>query len=268
VWEEARKALEATSLTSGLGIYSYMIRQYERDLDPQGSEVMSEESRIQQGVMESPFRSLDVDSLLSRGFIHGDDDGSTFYAPDADVLLSDPFLDTHCMSLTEGGGEAEGLLGLSFRPTEDRGVLDISGVLWLDPENAELQWLDYRYEFLDFPDAERLGGQVRFEGLPNGTWIVSEWYIRTPLVEVRRRGQLQLVGLREEGGSILSVSNLQGDLVLDLNVEIIETLPFSSTRSYKRAPPPPGHRRIDGDVQDQHEDAEPYLDAARQTAGI
>ena len=37
------------------------------------------------------------------------------------------------MSLTEGEDEAEGLIGLSFRPTEDRGVTDISGVLWVDP---------------------------------------------------------------------------------------------------------------------------------------
>ena len=128
------------------------------------------------------------------------------------------------MRLAEGEDEAEGLLGLAFEPTEDRGVLDISGVLWLDPENAKLQWLDYRYEFLEVPDPERLGGKVRFEGLPDGTWIVSEWYIRMPLVEFRR-GQLRLVGLREEGGVVLSVSNLQGDLVLDLNLEIIEDLP-------------------------------------------
>ena len=45
-----------------------------------------------------------------------------------------------------------------------------------------------------------------------------------PLVELRR-GRLRLVGLREEGGLILTVNNLQGDLVLDLNTGIIEDLP-------------------------------------------
>ena len=225
VWEEARKALEATSRTSGLGVYQYVMHLYERELDSEGREVRSEQSRIETGVTASPFLSLDVESLLERGFIHAEDSGATFYAPDADVLLSDPFLDTHCMSLANGEDEAEGLLGLSFEPTEDRGVRDISGVLWLDPENAELQWLDYRYEFLDVPDPERLGGQVRFEGLPDGTWIVSEWYIRMPLVEVRRRGPVRFVGLREEGGLVLSVNNLEGDLVLDLSAGIIEDLP-------------------------------------------
>ena len=116
-----------------------------------------------------------------------DDDGSIYYAPDADVLLSDAFLDTHCMSLVEGEDEAEGLVGLSFEPTQDRGVTDISGVLWLDPADAELQWLDYQYEFLDVPNSERLGGKIRFSGLPDGTWIVRQWYIRMPILESGRR---------------------------------------------------------------------------------
>ena len=233
VWEEARKALEATSRTSGLGVYRYAIRRYERELDARGRRVRSEQSRIVRGqVLATPFRSLDVENLLENGFVRPDGEGSIYYGPDADVLLSDAFLDTHCMSLAEGEDEAEGLLGLSFEPTENRGVPDISGVLWLDPVNSELQWLDYRYEFLDVPnsDSERLGGRIRFHGLPNGTWIVREWYIRMPLlqatVDQRRFGQRRvrprLVGLREEGGLVVRVNNLQGDLVLESTAGIIE----------------------------------------------
>ncbi len=224
VWEEARKALEATSWTSELGVYRYMIRRYERELDARGRRVRSEQSRILRGqVLVSPFRSLDVENLLENGFVRPDGEGSIYYAPDADVLLSDAFLDTHCMSLAAGEDEAEGLLGLSFEPTEDRGVPDIRGVLWLDPANAELQWLDYRYEFLDVRNSDRLGGQIRFHGLPNGTWIVSEWYIRMPLLRAySRRGRPRLVGLREEGGVVVRASNLQGDPVLDSGAGIIE----------------------------------------------
>ena len=159
VWEEARKALEATSRTSGLGVYRFVIRHYERELDARGRRVRSEQSRIQRGEIAGPPRSLNVESLLEKGFTRLEGDGTVYYAPDADVLLSDLFLDTHCMSLAEGEDEAEGLLGLAFEPTEDRGVPDISGVLWLDPEDGEVQWLDYRYEFLDVPNSERLGGK-------------------------------------------------------------------------------------------------------------
>ena len=235
VWEEARKALEATSRTSERGVYRYVIRHYERELDARSLRVRSEQSRIQSGVMGSPFGSLDVESLLERGFTRDDDDGTIYYAPDADVLLSDLFLDTHCMSLIEGEDEAEGLLGLSFEPTEDRGVPDISGVLWLDPEDAELQWLDYGYEFLDVPSSEKLGGKIRFHGLPDGTWIVREWYIRMPLLEVARvrglQGRPQLVGLREQGSLVLRVNNLQGDLVLDSGAGIIEGVVLDSEGS-------------------------------------
>ena len=139
------------------------------------------------------------------------------------------------MSLAEGEDEAEGLLGLTFERTEDRGVPDISGVLWLDPEDGEVQWLDYRYEFLDVPNSERLGGKIRFHGLPNGTWIVREWNIRMPLLEARRRSgrrvRTRLVGLLEEGGSVLRVNNLQGDLVLDSRAGIIEGVVLESEGS-------------------------------------
>ena len=127
---------------------------------------------------------------------------------------------TTLIAILMGEDEAEGLLGLSFEPTEDRGVLDISGVLWLDPEDAELQWLDYQYEFLDVPNSERLGGKIRFSGLPDGTWIVRQWYIRMPILESGRRRN-RLVGLREEGGLVVQVNNLQGDLVLDSRAGII-----------------------------------------------
>ena len=139
------------------------------------------------------------------------------------------------MSLAEGEDEAEGLLGLAFEPTEDRGVTDISGVLWLNPEDGEVQWLDYRYEFLDVPNSERLGGRIRFHALPNGMWIVREWYIRVPLLQATRRSgrraRLRLVGLREEGGSVLRVNNLRGDLVLDTEAGIIEGVVLESEGS-------------------------------------
>ena len=235
VWEEVRKALELTSRTSGRGLYRYVIRHYERELDARGRRVRSEQSRIQRGVMANPFRSLAVERLLEGGFVQEDNEGFVYYAPDADVLLSDPFLDTHCMKLANGEDEAEGLLGLSFEPTEDRRVTDISGVLWVDPENGELQWLDYRYEFLDIPDSDRLGGKIRFYGLPNGTWIVREWYIRMPILEesrrIGRRGRAQLVGLREQGGLVSRVNDLQGDLVLDSEAGIIEGVVLASEGS-------------------------------------
>jgi hypothetical protein len=232
VWEEARKALEAASQTLRGGAYRYVIRRYERELDATGRRVQSEESRILRRVTRRPFVSLDVDDLLSQGFVRSDGDGSVYYAPDADVLLSDPFLDTHCMRLTEGRDESEGMLGLAFEPTEDRGVAEISGVLWLNPDNGRLQWLDYTYEYLDVPDADRLGGRVQFEGLPNGAWIVLNWSIRMPILTATildgGRRRTTLVAIREEGGQVVRVNDRRGERVLDSRTGTIQGVVWDS----------------------------------------
>ncbi len=226
VWEEARKALEATAQTTRRGFYRYVIRRFERDLDARGRRVLKEDSRVERQLTPNPWKSLPVHDLLNGGFVQAEGDGSAYYAPDADVLLSDPFLDTHCMRLTDGEEESEGLIGLAFEPVEDRGVTDISGVLWVDPVNGELQWLDYGYEELDVPNRERLGGRVRFEGLPNGTWIVRDWSIRMPLLSATRmrNGDIrtELIGIKEAGGLIVRVSNIRGGLVLDSRAGIVE----------------------------------------------
>jgi hypothetical protein len=219
VWEEARKALEAAWRTSETGIYRYTILRYQREMDARALEVRTALTEIvegQEGV--TAFYTQGIDDLLEHGFMRRHDGVDSYYGPDAEVLLSDPFLDSHCMSLSEGADEAEGLLGLSFQPVEDRGVADISGVLWLDPSDSELQWLDFRYEFLDAADSEELGGRIRFSGLPDGTWIVHEWYIRAPIVGwtlERSSSTMQLIGIKEDGGSVMQVYDLEGDLVIE-----------------------------------------------------
>ena len=232
VWEEARKALEAASQTTRRGTYRYVLRRYVRELDARGRRVQEEDSRILRQVLRRPFNSLDVDDLLSQGFVRPEGDGSVYYAPDADVLLSDPFLDTHCMNLTKGRDEEAGLLGLAFKPTKNRGVVEISGVLWLDAQGGHLQSLDYGYEYLDVPNAERLGGHLKFEGLPNGTWIISDWSIRMPILTGTvldgGRQRIVLAAIREEGGQVVRVNNLQGDLVLDYRSGTIEGVVLDS----------------------------------------
>ena len=136
------------------------------------------------------------------------------------------------MRLTEGRDESKGLIGLTFEPLEDRGITEISGTLWVDPATGELQWLDYRYEELDVPNRERLGGRVSFDGLPNGTWIVRAWSIRMPRLAATRtqRGSVrtELTGIKEEGGLIVRVSNVQGEVVLDSRAGIVEGVVMDS----------------------------------------
>jgi hypothetical protein len=232
VWEEARKALEATTQTTRGGFYRYLTRRFERELDARGRRVLKEESRFDRILTPTPWKSLPVDDLLSKGFVRADADGSVYYAPDADVLLSEEFLDTHCMRLAEGKDESEGLIGLAFEPVGERGITEISGTLWLDPSNGQLKWLDYGYEGLDVPGQDRLGGRVRFEGLPNGSWIVREWTIRMPLLAATRgeRGgtRTELVGIKEQGGLIVRVSDVRGEVVVDSGTGVLDGVVMDS----------------------------------------
>lgn len=206
VWDEARKALSATAVAEDAGIYRYSLVTYDRELDADRA-VLSEERGRQSGYMRTPFASQSVEDLTEHGFVQRDASEWTYYAPDAHVLLSDGFLDTHCFRLVDGGAEQAALVGLTFEPTgENEGLPDISGTLWLDRESVELRWLDLTYENLE-PDVlpGDASGRVDFQRLPDGTWIVPEWWIRMPSVEVDagRRDRRRIIGFHQTGGRVL-----------------------------------------------------------------
>lgn len=214
VWGEVRKALSAAAVTDQQGLYRYSISMYEQDLDADRALLREEESR-RAGYMRTPFESRPVEDLTTNGFVRMDVAEWTYYAPDAGVLLSDGFLDTHCFRLVGGSAEASGLVGLAFEPTgENDDVSDISGTLWLDRESVELRWLDYVYENLgsDVRSGDATG-RVEFQRMPEGTWIVPEWWIRMPVVEVRVGGndrRRRITGFRQTGGRVLEILEAGG----------------------------------------------------------
>jgi hypothetical protein len=205
VWEEARKALHAAAWTQESGLVRYRIRRYNRDLDPRARRVTREDARVRSGVGERPFESLSAELLVGRGFVQQTDSGRMYYAPDAEVLLSDAFLDTHCFQLVVDLRERADQIGLSFDPIRGRGVPDIAGTLWIDQSTGDLRELDFRYTGLDRLDgATGAGGRVEFERLPSGAWIVRRWWLRMPIMGVRGQRR-ELAGIREEGGEVVEV---------------------------------------------------------------
>ncbi|MDE3002612.1 MAG: carboxypeptidase-like regulatory domain-containing protein [Gemmatimonadota bacterium] len=215
VWEEARKALSAASITDQVGAYRYELMSYDRQLDRQSGTVLSEEQRRQEGYMTTPFESRPAEDLIENGFVQRDGRDFLYYAPDASVLLSDAFLDTHCFKMVASRNE-EGLVGLGFEPTGDeKSVPDIQGTMWLHPETAELQWLEYQYAYLEAEmTSELVGGRVDFEKMPNGTWIVPEWWIRMPIMENQtgfdRRVRSYIAQYHQTGGLVLEVREAGG----------------------------------------------------------
>jgi hypothetical protein len=215
VWEDARTALSVQAWTESEGAYRLDLATWERDLDAGGRTIERESRRRMSRVGRVPFESLPVDDLLEGGFIVGlDDGGFQYFGPDARLLLSDAFLDTHCLGLTRVS-ERPGALGLTFEPVGVPVRPDIRGTLWLDETTGELQEVEYGYTRAPYPEAEGLaGGRVAFQALPNGAWMIARWTIRAPLLgrsPAVTRGDdsgIRVIGIRETGGEVVGVSTL------------------------------------------------------------
>ena len=218
VWEEARKALDAATWTQDRGMYLYEMLKIRRAFDPRGRTVLSEDRSYAQGYRKAPFVALSADSLASKGFVNLTPEESVYWAPDAEVLLSDIFLDTHCFKIEGGSNDAPGLVALRFEPVLERDVIGIKGTLWLDDTTAELRYLEFEYKSRNLPRALRAanaGGRVDFRALPNGTWVVESWQIR--MAVAGRRNVVSslirepvLLGIVIQSGEVLRVHGDEG----------------------------------------------------------
>ena len=209
VWEEARKALAAAAWTRERGLYRYEMLTIRRRLDARGRRVEREDRDYLEVSAATPYESRPADSLLAEGFVRLSDEGVVFWGPDADVLLSDYFVDTHCFRLGPGERQQGELLGLEFEPVPDRDVAEVAGTMWLDPVSAHLKRLDFQYVNLGVP--ARLmraspGGSVEFTTLPNGTWIIPSWHLRM----FRPDPAASLAAIIMEHGEVLRVRDERG----------------------------------------------------------
>lgn len=183
LWEEVRTALTATQVSMRDRLVRARVVRYVHDLDPQSLQLKSERVRRQtNGVVERPFVSLPADALSRGGYWRVlPNDSITYYAPDADVLLSSVFARDHCFEEAEGRGPRTGLTGIAFDLVSGREPPDVRGTIWLDARTFELRLVEFRYSRLPVATGNRnLGGEVHFTRLPSGAWIVSKWFIRIP----------------------------------------------------------------------------------------
>jgi len=227
LWEDARAALTAAVITRSLTTGDDSVMRFERKLDVDSWKVLYESRRKVSASMDHPFKSLPAEVLSVDGYVTVNQDGTTdYYAPDADVLLSDTFLADHCFKIEPGTLEHTGYVGLAFQPVKERKKPDIKGVLWMDAKTNELRTLEFTYNWLpnDLRPAD-YGGTVSFFRLPGGRWIVRSWRIRMPEFGLNRHGYGRLVPvvirIAEEGGAVPlntllnQAGNIQGTVVLD-----------------------------------------------------
>jgi hypothetical protein len=205
LWTDIRTALTANLLTQERGAVPIRTTLFERDVTRAGT--VGPERRLGTRLVTGrPFATLTPADLAARGFVYRDRDSLTYNGPDAALLLSDEFVATHCFRAVPG---SEGLVGLAFEPAARRELTDVRGTLWVDRSSAELRFLQFHYTGL--PGAagrSAAGGRIDFVRLPNGSWIVSDWHLRMPLVvakEVRTGPGIvhldeRLVGYLDRGG--------------------------------------------------------------------
>ena len=250
VWEETRKALYTTDLTQQQELFSARLSRYQRTLDARTGRVTAYEVREASSVTKSPFVSETAAQLSANGYVRQGVSETTYYAPDAGVLMSEEFLRDHCFTLRDGEGKRRGLIGLAFAPVRGREKPDIAGTLWIDRKTAELRDLDYAYQRLpglpSTAKSDDFGGRVEFHRMPTGAWIVERWVIRMPVLADRgalarspvivpgtaptRPERFELNAIREEGGEVMETLGRGGRRALVSEVGSVRGTVFDSTR--------------------------------------
>jgi Carboxypeptidase regulatory-like domain/TonB-dependent Receptor Plug Domain len=219
VWEEARKAMLSSQLSAeGPPLVAEWI-EYDRTLDSAARYVRQQRIRSSRSPTTHAFRSAPVALLDSAGYVLTDSTGTTYYLPDADVLLSPMFSSSHCFHLEPARRGAGDLIGVAFSPTrERRGVREVEGTAWVDRQSAELRKLELHYTNLPaVVDAVHPGGTVEFLRLGDGNWLINRWNVRMPQLGVTTRpmralgvlstGTVAAVrGTQVTGGEVTTVS--------------------------------------------------------------
>jgi hypothetical protein len=204
VWAEIEKALRASQLTvadlSGID----RMRTYRREVDLNGA-IVSNDTSVRPVTGGRPFAAPDPESLSRLGYVRGDQaNGWDYFGPDEAVLLSNDFAATHCFKVVRDAARRAGQIGVAFEPAPKRTSSDIMGVLWVDEKTSELHDVRFFYVNAGVLSRFRPGGFTKFTRVPSGAWIVSEWQLRMPELELRlgARDNLVPVGYIENGGMI------------------------------------------------------------------
>lgn len=238
VWDEARKAMAVQAWSEDEGLYEFRISSYVRDLDERGRKVLREDRRVTTAVGQAPMGSLPAEDLMASGFVREMEDGGyQYYGPDASVLLSDLFLDSHCLRLTESRDQP-GAIGIAFEPVERKKWADIEGTLWVDRETGNLGSLEWGYTWTPHEEGrDRAAGRVEFAAMPSGAWIIRSWRIRMPILAQQRLWawggdlEVRVTGIREAGGDVSQISALPQAALFQAEGGTLTGQLWDSTRS-------------------------------------
>jgi hypothetical protein len=185
VWDDVWAALAAAQLAREQRLVRAEVFVYTREVDVSTGLVMQEDRGVASVLDESPFRTASPADLAARGFVQASLLGEvSFHGLDAGTIISPEFLGSHCFNLVRRDSAGVSLVGLSFRPLNERGRPDVQGLLWLDAESRVLSALEFTYTGLKLR-GPAAGGRLGFTRLPNGVLIDDRWLIQHPFEKTR-----------------------------------------------------------------------------------
>ncbi|MCC6929403.1 MAG: carboxypeptidase regulatory-like domain-containing protein [Gemmatimonadaceae bacterium] len=222
LWSDVWTALSATQLSEA-AVSAAGIMRFRRELAPGSGLLRTESRQVQRGGQVAPFVAATAATLAREGFVRETDDGGLeLFAPDAATVMASDFIRQHCFAITTSDSTASAPhLGLRFWPRRDFTARGIAGVFWLDAASRELRDITFGYPRLTAVGtaSDSLGGSVRFAHASDGTWYVSQWRLRVPVMLQSGRttdwrgrpmaGETHdsLVAVSEEGGVVFEDSS-------------------------------------------------------------
>lgn len=186
LYEQARAALLASVTAREVMPAQATTLSYERTLNPLNDRVVAQTTRVRVGSTTRPFVTARSAADLARtGYLRDTPGGPRYDAPDADVLLDESFSASHCFSTQRDDRAHAGLLGLAFQPAPGRDTLvEVRGVLWVEPQIPELRQLEFRFTHLERAALDALaGGVLHFQTMSNGVVVIDRWKILLPALE-------------------------------------------------------------------------------------
>jgi hypothetical protein len=234
--EAAQTALGLSEAEIATGQRTYVTETYRRMLPVVGP---PEDSVAVEGKLAGwPIQSADPDSLRRMGFVQGNwpppdlmgEDpqlGPVYFGPDARVLFTEWFLQSHCISVDTRPDRSneQRIVIARIKPAKGtRSAAALNGSLEFDPTSLALRSLSF--EFAARPrwaPKGTAGGEIRFARLPGGVWLPTQWSMRAPMPKVTPDGRrYRFFGIIEVAGRVRGVRRPDGQPDREAEASIIE----------------------------------------------
>ena len=182
IWEQARTALIATDVTLAGRAMSATLLSFRRTVFPDGQRTLHSMSLTDVDSVAAPWSSAGLQEIQRSGYVVSANDSTAFRAPGLDVLASDAFAAANCYRVVPSGDSAR--VALSFEPAKSkRGISELRGTITMDRATSALRSLEFRYTNLKkVLDDAGAGGRMEFAALRDGSWTITRWSIRMPLL--------------------------------------------------------------------------------------